>query len=115
MTRVTLDGILSYTKAALRVGAFLSPFAIAATTWALNLTQKVDAMVSEQKATATATAKLVADIEQRPTLVQVSEKIDAKINEAMLRMRIMESLAELKAELKSTNASIVEVKNAVRR
>lgn len=114
MTRLTLDGILSYTKAALRVGAFLSPLVIAAATWATSLTQKVDALGTEQKAAAISMAKLVADLEGRPTVAMVSEKIDAKINEALMRMRIMESLAELKAEFKATNATLQEVQNALR-
>ena len=115
MTKMTFDGLLSYGRAALRIGAFLSPLLIVAAQAAYSLSKKMDHMTDQQTAMAVSVAKLMHDVEQRPTTTLVGEKIDAKIDAALLRLRIMESLAELRQQGAATQEALKEIQHALRK
>ena len=112
---LTFEGLLTYGKAALRLAVFLSPIFVVAVRATMELNSKMDALAINQAAHHEALTKLTTDMELRPTMQMVGEKIEAKIDSTLMRLGIMESLAELKQGAASNREALKEIRDALRK
>lgn len=113
MTKEPQPNFGAWLRATLRVAAIAVPLMLPVVPWAIGLQTKLDALGAAQGQLTISVHEVSKDIRDRPTQAQVLGLIDARVNETLLRLRITESLAELKQATASHDARLKEILDAL--